>query len=96
MPGPNFDTRNSGNAYHKIVEDLAERPDAAQLKQDEAIGTLDDHVDITDPKYNDREAQLIETELAQADGTAETLPSDDLEEEETAFSIEEPNVPNPY
>lgn len=57
-------------------------------------GTLDDAVDIQEPDYDDSKAREIEAKLAQKDG----LPpiENELEEEKDTFTIEEPNVPDPY
>ncbi len=100
MPGeslaPNFNSRNSSDAYKKLDQSLAASPEANKLAEDEANGTLDDHVDITDPDYNEAETKNIEHKLAAKDGI-EPLPEDPiLETKETSFAIEEPNAPNPF
>lgn len=98
IPQPNFNSRNSSDAYQKLNQSLAYGPEADKLAADEANGTLDDHVDITDPDYNEAETKDIERDLARKDGLA-PLPEDEdpaLETAETSFTIEEPNVPNPF
>lgn len=96
IPQPNFSSRNSSDAYQKLDQSLASSPEADKLAADEANGTLDDHVDITDPHYNETETKNIEHQLAAKDNV-EPLPEDPvLETAETSFSIEEPNAPNPF
>lgn len=96
IPTLNFSTRNSGQAYQELSKSLAEDPDAAKLNQDQALGTLDDHVDITDPSYDEVKTKQIETELAEKDGV-EPLPEDPvLEAEAGTLAIAEPNAPDPF
>lgn len=96
IPTPNFNTRNSGQAYQELSKSLAENPDAAKLDQDQALGTLDDHVDITAPGYDEGKTKQIETELAKKDGV-EPLPEDPvLETESETLAIAEPNAPDPF
>lgn len=94
IPEPNFSTRNSGKAYEELTKSLAGSPDIEKINQDKALGTLDDHVDIDDPDYNEAETKQIEVKLAQKDGV-EPLPEDPvLETESETFAIEEPNSPD--
>lgn len=96
IPKPSFSSRNSSNAYQKLDQSLASSPEADKLAEDEANGTLDDHVDITDPDYNEAETKNIEYKLAAKDGIT-PLPEDpDLETEEVSLAIEEPNAPDPF
>ncbi len=96
VPEPNFNTRNSGNAYQALSKSLAAKPEAEKLAQDETLGTLDDHVDITDPDYNESEAKDIERQLAAEDGV-QPLPEDaELKTEEETLAIEEPSAPDPF
>lgn len=96
IPEPNFNTRNSGQAYQALSKSLASSPDAEKIEQDKVLGTLDDHVDIDAPDYNEAEAKALEHELAAKDGI-EPLPEDPvLETEAETFAIEEPNSPDPF
>lgn len=96
IPEPNFNTRNSGQAYQALSKSLASSPDAEKIEQDKALGTLDDHVDIDAPNYDEAKAKERERELAKEDGV-EPLPEDPvLATEDETFAIEEPNAPDPY
>lgn len=96
IPEPNFNTRNSGQAYQALSKSLASSPDAEKIEQDKVLGTLDDHVDIGDPNYNETKAKERERELAAKDGV-EPLPEDPvLATEDETFAIAEPNAPDPY
>lgn len=96
IPEPNFNTRNSGQAYQELSKSVANSPDAEKIERDKALGTLDDHVDIDDPKYNEAKTKEIETKLAAKDGV-EPLPEDPvLKDEETSYAIENPSDPNPF
>ncbi len=93
---PTFNTRNSGKAYQELSKSLASSPDSEKIKRDKALGTLDDHVDIDDPGYNEVATKKLEHELAAKDGV-EPLPEDPvLETESETFAIEEPNAPDPF
>lgn len=95
LPEPNFNSRNSSTAYQKLDESLSHRPDAEKLNQDITLGTLDDHVDITDPEYNETKTKQIEVELATKDGI-EPLPEDPvLKNEAISSTLENPSDTNP-
>lgn len=59
-----LDNANAGdNSIYDKLSEPRYNPEAAKIAAEAAIGTLDDNVDITDPNYNDQEAQTIEQQL---------------------------------
>lgn len=57
---------NSNSQDASIYDKLSEPrfdPESAKIAEEARIGTLDDGVDITDPDYDESEAQIIESEL---------------------------------
>lgn len=57
---------NANSNDHSIYDKLNDPrfdPEAAKIAEEARIGTLDDHVDITDPDYNEAETKAIENEL---------------------------------
>lgn len=58
---------NANAESPNILDKLSEprfNADNAKIVEEAKIGNLDDHVDITDPDYNDLEAQEIEASLS--------------------------------